>query len=297
MAELLHPLPHHGHLIVNLHPPLLPLMAAELEATTGGGGGAGRGEMAGKDDNALTQRKTSRIIQRSLTIVNCSVLIRILQRQECTIFPGFRHHKPGYRNQLLGYRNQHFTSRSVLLGVFDEIQESLKWSKPEFATRRYWMQMPNTAVLIANAFGVIVVFISLGTSVTIFPLWTSPEFLLPHRVVSFVFVNDNPFVMFELNGDYPMPTPTWYWSRFKSQDAATWEMWYRPRLDSYTNWLESRRQPPGFVDLDNVHDLSGRVDRLEWMMRWMMERMAASAGMDVSVYPGPGHDQDPGGHA
>ncbi|KAD6794448.1 hypothetical protein E3N88_05344 [Mikania micrantha] len=45
-----------------------------------------------------------------------------------------------------------------------------------------------------------------------------------------------------------------------------------------------------------VRDLSGRVDRLEGMMRWMMERMAASAGMDVPVFPGPG-PQDPGGHA
>ncbi|KAD1345610.1 hypothetical protein E3N88_42980 [Mikania micrantha] len=166
------------------------------------------------------------MIERSLTIVNCSVLIRILQRQECTIFPGFLNHKPGFRNQLLGYRNQHLTSR------------------------RYWMQMPETGVLIANAFGVIMVFISLGASVTVFPLWKSPEFLLPHRVVSFVFVNDNHFVMVELTGDYPMPTPTWYWSRFKSQDAAAWEMWYKQRLDAYTNWLESRRQPPGFVDLD-----------------------------------------------
>ncbi|KAD5508474.1 hypothetical protein E3N88_16177 [Mikania micrantha] len=36
------------------------------------------------------------------------------------------------------------------------------------------------------------------------------------------------------------------------------------------------------------------------MMRWMTERMAASAGMDVPVFPGPGHHQDPqdpGGHA
>ncbi|KAD6119104.1 hypothetical protein E3N88_10375 [Mikania micrantha] len=39
---------------------------------------------------------------------------------------------------------------------------------------------------------------------------------------------------------------------------------------------------------------------IPWMMRWMMERMAASAGMDVPVFPGPGHHQDPqdpGGHA
>ncbi|KAD5508400.1 hypothetical protein E3N88_16103 [Mikania micrantha] len=28
-------------------------------------------------------------------------------------------------------------------------------------------------------------------------------------------------------------------------------------------------------------------------MRWMTERMAASAGMDVPVFPGPGHHQDP----
>ncbi|KAD7479196.1 hypothetical protein E3N88_02332 [Mikania micrantha] len=36
------------------------------------------------------------------------------------------------------------------------------------------------------------------------------------------------------------------------------------------------------------------------MMRWMTERMAASAGMDIPVFPGPGHHQDPqdpGGHA
>ncbi|KAD3642183.1 hypothetical protein E3N88_31407 [Mikania micrantha] len=35
-------------------------------------------------------------------------------------------------------------------------------------------------------------------------------------------------------------------------------------------------------------------------MRWMTERMAASAGMDIPVFPGPGHHQDPqdpGGHA
>ncbi|KAD6120264.1 hypothetical protein E3N88_11535 [Mikania micrantha] len=50
----------------------------------------------------------------------------------------------------------------------------------------------------------------------------------------------------------------------------------------------------------NVRDLSGRVDRLEGMMRWMTESMAASAGMDIPVFPGPGHHQDPqdpGGHA
>ncbi|KAL8263813.1 hypothetical protein R6Q59_021943 [Mikania micrantha] len=52
--------------------------------------------------------------------------------------------------------------------------------------------------------------------------------------------------------------------------------------------------------LGSVRDLSGLVDRLEGMMRWMMERMAASAGMDVPVFPGPGphqDPQDPGGHA
>ncbi|KAD2394303.1 hypothetical protein E3N88_41280 [Mikania micrantha] len=215
-------------------------------------------------------------------------------------------------------------------------KKSLKWSKPEFAPRRYWMQMPETGLLIANAFGVIVVFISLGASVTIFPLWTSPEFLQPHRIVSFVFINDNHFVMVELTEDYPMPTPSWYWSRFKSQDAAAWEMWYKQRLDLYTNWLESHRKPPGFVDLDkqplttrisyhttrkagfrnplddrclpHSDTLSPRLPHSDLdppqletgMMRWMTERMTASAGMDIPVFPGPGHHQDPqdpGGHA
>ncbi|KAD5318310.1 hypothetical protein E3N88_18256 [Mikania micrantha] len=172
---------------------------------------------------------------------------------------------------------------NVLLGVFDEIQESLKWSKPEFAPRRYWMQMPETGVLIANAFGVIVVFISLGASVTAFPLWTSPEFLLPHRVVSFVFVNDNHFVMVELTGDYPMPTPTWYWSRFKSQHAAAWEMWYKQRLDAYTNWLESRRQPPGDDAVDD-----GAYGGICWHGCSRLSRTGTSSGSAGA---------DPGGHA
>ncbi|KAD3066603.1 hypothetical protein E3N88_34483 [Mikania micrantha] len=46
--------------------------------------------------------------------------------------------------------------RFVFEGIFDETQESLKWSRPEFAPRRYWMQMTQTRILIANAFGVIV---------------------------------------------------------------------------------------------------------------------------------------------
>ncbi|KAD6118779.1 hypothetical protein E3N88_10050 [Mikania micrantha] len=43
----------------------------------------------------------------------------------------------------------------VFEGIFDEIEESLKCSGPEFALRRYWMQMLQTGILIANAFGVI----------------------------------------------------------------------------------------------------------------------------------------------
>ncbi|KAD1436641.1 hypothetical protein E3N88_42826 [Mikania micrantha] len=43
------------------------------------------------------------------------------------------------------------------------------------------------------------------------------------------------------------------------------------------------------ADAAILRDLSGRVDRLEGMMRWMTERMAASAGMDAPVFPGPGH--------
>ncbi|KAL8244816.1 hypothetical protein R6Q59_011074 [Mikania micrantha] len=49
--------------------------------------------------------------------------------------------------------------------------------------------------------------------------------------------------------------------------------------------------------IGSVRDLSGRVGRLEEMMRWMTERMAASAGMNVPVFPGPGHHADHGSHA
>ncbi|KAD2804648.1 hypothetical protein E3N88_38025 [Mikania micrantha] len=80
--------------------------------------------------------------------------------------------------------------------------------RPGFAPQRYWMQMSQTGVLIANAFGVIVICITINVSATIFPLWTSAEYHLPHRVVSFVFVNDNHFVMVELNGDYSIPPPS-----------------------------------------------------------------------------------------
>ncbi|KAD3067639.1 hypothetical protein E3N88_35519 [Mikania micrantha] len=74
----------------------------------------------------------------------------------------------------------------------------------------------------------------------------------------------------------------------------------RRKLRAGQNTGETPIQPQlHLADAAILRDLSGRVDRLEGMMRWMTERMAASAGMDVPVFPGPGHHQDPhpGGHA
>ncbi|KAD6455037.1 hypothetical protein E3N88_09743 [Mikania micrantha] len=75
--------------------------------------------------------------------------------------------------------------------------------------------------------------------------------------------------------------------------------WRLGQSDRRRQAADGRRQEGGAVD--------GRrqaATMAHGMKRWMTERMAASAGMDVPVFPRPGHhqdpapqEQDPGGHA
>ncbi|KAD4585382.1 hypothetical protein E3N88_22983 [Mikania micrantha] len=235
------------------------------------------------------------MIQRSLTIVNCSVLIRILQRQECTIFPGFRHHKPSFRNQLLGYRNQHLTSRF-------KSQDAAAWEmwhKPRLDSYTNWLesrrQPPGRRIGRFSAdirYSMIVTYAStlLGRN-TVMLMGIAAE--IPRVGLRWSLDRHTEWVP-------PVPAP--------QQQPGAQPHVQEPTADQPP--ADQPLPPPHHVVvrqprlhtadaailrdlLGSVRDLSGRVDRLEGMMRWMTERMAASAGMDVPVFPGPGHDQDP----
>lgn len=114
----------------------------------------------------------------------------------------------------------------------------------------YWMKMPAAGVLIANKFGVIVHYLNMLGSSTIFPFWRGPEEIQPHRAITIALVNNHShYVMVQLEGDYPMPGIIPYWHPCRiSQSATRWEPMYRSRLDLFTRLC---RRVSGFVDVSD----------------------------------------------
>ncbi|KAK1432904.1 hypothetical protein QVD17_09807 [Tagetes erecta] len=116
--------------------------------------------------------------------------------------------------------------------------------------QKHWMKMPEAGVLIANKFGVIVHSLSMSGSTTIFPFWIGPEEIQHHRALTIALVNgENHYVMVELQGAYPMPVLTPYWTfRNISNSAVGWETMYRWRLELYTQLC---RRESVFVNLND----------------------------------------------
>ncbi|MFS8029517.1 hypothetical protein Hanom_Chr16g01523211 [Helianthus anomalus] len=97
------------------------------------------------------------------------------------------------------------------------------------------MIMPDTAVLIANRFGVVVHFLSKRGSSTCFPLWKGHEYFQDHRAVTIAHVHGNHFVMVRLEGEYPMPPTMGLWNQYKHPSAISWKSRYKWHLDFFTS--------------------------------------------------------------
>ena len=110
--------------------------------------------------------------------------------------------------------------------------------------------MPETNILIAIRFGVIVNFLSNAECSTNFPLWKGPEEFQSHPIITIAHVNGNYCVMVILEGDHPLPPILRYWVWHKAPSAVAWETMYMRHLENYGH-LNPRCSENDFVDLSD----------------------------------------------
>nr|KAJ0227020.1 hypothetical protein LSAT_V11C100038940 [Lactuca sativa] len=77
---------------------------------------------------------------------------------------------------------------AVKIGMSHTISEALNFYKTP-AIRKYWMIMPDTGILIANKYGVIVHFLSKDESSVSFPLWSGPPDFPNHPIINITVLN------------------------------------------------------------------------------------------------------------
>ncbi|KAL4569437.1 hypothetical protein LXL04_025075 [Taraxacum kok-saghyz] len=118
------------------------------------------------------------------------------------------------------------------------------------APREHWMIMPLTGFLIANRFGVIVIFLTKRGSITIFPLWKGPEEFQYHQMITISLVYDNHYVMVQLERDFSMPTIPAYLRRHKNSCVPRWEAVYKLRLELYQQ-LKPRDREQTFITIED----------------------------------------------
>nr|KAJ0215804.1 hypothetical protein LSAT_V11C300123480 [Lactuca sativa] len=118
------------------------------------------------------------------------------------------------------------------------------------APKRYWLLMPETCILIANRFGVVLTFLTNQGSLTFFPLWKGPEEFLYHRVITISLVYGNHYVMVQLEGDCPLPTISAFWIRHKAPCAAGWETMFMSRLELYRQLKPYNPETP-FITIED----------------------------------------------
>ena len=103
------------------------------------------------------------------------------------------------------------------------------------------MLMPETGILIANRFGVVLTFLTNHGSLTFFPLWKGPEEFLDHRIITISIVHGNHYVLVQLKEDFMKPTISAYWIRHRAPCAAGWETMFMSRLQSYRQLKPCKR--------------------------------------------------------
>jgi len=157
---------------------------------------------------------------------------------------------PEIREELLEDLNQKEDLYRYVFGSdFDSMRESLFFVGTGVAPLRKWMIMPDTGVLIANRFGVIVHFLSKDGSSTCFPLWKGHTEFEYHRVLTIARVHGNHFIAVQLEGDYPLSTVMHLWKHFRHASVAGWVEMYKSRLEKYTELV------PGLSNGDDVIDV------------------------------------------
>ncbi|XP_022027111.1 uncharacterized protein LOC110928405 [Helianthus annuus] len=123
-------------------------------------------------------------------------------------------------------------NETVLTSGINEVNLSLLFSQSP-APRQHWMVMPETGILIANKFGVVLNCLSNEGCITCFSIWKGPEHFQHHKTITIAHVYGNHYVMVQLEREYPMPRISAYWIRYRAPSAVGWQHMYTQRLQLY----------------------------------------------------------------
>ncbi|KAD3640172.1 hypothetical protein E3N88_29395 [Mikania micrantha] len=127
--------------------------------------------------------------------------------------------------------------KKVFHGDFNLIQQSLDFEGTSFAPQKNWLIMPDSGVLIAIRYRVIVHFLSKLESSTCFPLWEDHEEFQEYRAITIAHVHGCHYIKVQLEGEYPMPTMMTLLKHYKHSCVAEWESFYKERIKMYTQLL------------------------------------------------------------
>ncbi|KAJ9561797.1 hypothetical protein OSB04_006957 [Centaurea solstitialis] len=151
---------------------------------------------------------------------------------------------PYVRRELLDELESSYSTYSRFFYGIDEIHTLLSfWESP--APEQLWMTMPETGILIANRFGVIFQLLTIRGSMTCFPLWKEFQY---HRVFTISHVNNNHFVVVQLEEEYPMTPISALWTRNKIPSAVGWQIMYKSRLEFYKKLKPTQQSFIGIED-------------------------------------------------
>ncbi|KAL4569481.1 hypothetical protein LXL04_025119 [Taraxacum kok-saghyz] len=148
------------------------------------------------------------------------------------------------RADLLEELDMHQTEYDDMFGsqLRFEIYNSLNFFRSDIqAPYRNWMTLPETGILVASRYNVILHSISNIVSTTYFPLWSTPPPMHEQVAIAIGFVNNNHYVRVLLREEYPMPPVYLQWNRYRRPQAAAWITPYIDRINLYAQFLNSNR--------------------------------------------------------
>ena len=134
-----------------------------------------------------------------------------------------------------------YVFNSVDENLYEAVRHSINWFDIRPAPEEHWMLMSYTGLVVAQRFGVIVHLISAKGCITFFPLWLAPSTIPQHNVVCLLHMPQH-FVNIRLEGDYPIPTLSAVWKRYRNDAAGAWELIYQERIQRYRSIIEANKE-------------------------------------------------------
>ncbi|KAD7117353.1 hypothetical protein E3N88_04621 [Mikania micrantha] len=160
---------------------------------------------------------------------------------------GFDENQWGFvRQQLLQEVDTHseaylYVFNSMDPTLYDAVRHSINWFDIRPAPEEHRLLMPYTGLVVAQRFGVMVHLLSQERCVTFFPLWLAPLTIPQHNVVCLLHMPMH-FVNLRLQDDYPIPTLSAVWKRYRNDVAGEWETIYQERIHRYQSIIEANKE-------------------------------------------------------